>query len=104
MLEGFQSVFQVALAILKVSKRELLDQDFEGLMKYYRVNIPKTYRNVENSRHLMQVATKIKLKKLKKYEKDWLRIKAEERAKEDPVLRLERENWIFFSPLFCFYS
>ena len=92
MLEGFQSVFQVALAILKVAKRELLEQDFEGLMKYYRVNIPKTYRNVENSRHLMQVATKIKLKKLKKYEKDWLRIKAEERAKEDPVLRLEREN------------
>jgi len=93
MLEGFQSVFQVALAILKVSKRELLEQDFEGLMKYFRVNIPKTYRNVENSRHLMQVATKqIKLKKLKKYEKDWLRIKAEERAKEDPVLRLEREN------------
>ena len=32
------------------------------------------------------------MKKLKKYEKDWLRIKAEERAKEDPVLRLEREN------------
>ena len=93
LLEGFQAVFQVALAILKVSKRELLEQDFEGLMKYYRVNIPKTYRNNDNSHHLMQVATKqIKLKKLKKYEKDWLRIKAEERAKEDPVLRLEREN------------
>ena len=93
LLEGFQAVFQVALAILKVSKRELLEQDFEGLMKYYRVNIPKTYRNEENCRHLMQVATKqIKLKKMKKYEKDWLRIKAEERAKEDPVLRLEREN------------
>jgi hypothetical protein len=92
LLEGFQAVFQVALAILKVSKRELLEQDFEGLMKYYRVNIPKTYRIEENAKHLMQVATKIKLKKLIKYEKDWLRIKAEERAKEDPVLRLEREN------------
>ena len=93
LLEGFEAVFQVALAILKVAKRELLQQDFEGLMKYYRVNIPKTYRNEENARHLMVVATKqIKLKKLKKYQKDWLRIKAEERAKEDPVLRLEREN------------
>ena len=92
LLEGFDAVFQVALAILKVSKRELLQQDFEGLMKYYRVNIPKTYRIEDNAKHLMQVATKIKLKKLKKYEKDWLRIKAEERAKEDPVLRLEREN------------
>ena len=92
LLEGFESIFQVALALLKVAKRELLQQDFEGLMKYFRVNIPKTYRNEENARHLMQVASQIKLKKLKKYEKEWLAIKSAERAREDPVLRLEKDN------------
>jgi len=40
----------------------------------------------------MAVARSIKLKKLKKYEKEYLSIKAAERAREDPVVRLEREN------------
>merc|ERR1712142_1165763 len=38
LLEGFESIFQVALALLKVAKKDLLQQDFEGLMKYFRVN------------------------------------------------------------------
>jgi len=40
-------------AILKVARKDLLNQDFEGLMKYFRVNIPKTYRNEENAKHLV---------------------------------------------------
>jgi len=92
LLEGFESIFQVALALLKVARKDLLQQDFEGLMKFFRVNIPKTYRNEENARHLMGVAVQIKLKKLKKYEREWMSIKAAERAREDPLLRLERDN------------
>ena len=42
LLEGFESIFQVALALLKVARKDLLQQDFEGLMKFFRVNIPKT--------------------------------------------------------------
>ena len=61
-------------------------------MKYFRVNVPKRYRSEENAKHLMAVATAIKLKKLAKYEKEWLAIKAAERAREDPVVRFEREN------------
>ena len=60
---------QVALAMLKVTKKDLLNQDFEGLMKYFRVNIPKTYRNEENAKQLLRVAIGIKLKRLSKYEK-----------------------------------
>ena len=86
------STFQVALAILKVTKKDLLNQDFEGLMKYFRVNIPKTYRNEENAIQLMRVAVGIKLKRLNKYQKEWLAIKEAERQREDPVIRLEREN------------
>ena len=40
----------------------------------------------------MAVAIQIKLKKLKKYEKEWTAVKAAERAREDPVIRLERDN------------
>ena len=50
------------------------------------------YRNEENAKHLMAVAVQIKLKKLKKYEKEWTSIKLAERAREDPVIRLERDN------------
>merc|ERR1719412_976847 len=92
LLQGFDAIFQVALAILKVTKKDLLNQDFEGLMKYFRVNIPKTYRNEENAKQLLRVAIGIKLKKMAKYEKEWLAIKEAERQREDPVIRLEREN------------
>ena len=78
--------------MLKVTKKDLLNQDFEGLMKYFRVNIPKTYRNEENAKQLLRVAIGIKLKRLSKYEKEWLAIKEAERQREDPVIRLEREN------------
>ena len=41
----------------------------------------------------------IKLKKLSKYEKEWVAIKAAERAREDPVIRFERENKKLLSEL-----
>jgi hypothetical protein len=38
-----------------VAKKEMLTLDFEGLMKYFRVNIPKRYRSEDNAKHLMEV-------------------------------------------------
>ena len=61
-------------------------------MKYFRVNIPKRYRSEDHAKYLMEIAMTIKLKRLHKYEKEWANIKAAERAREDPVVRLEREN------------
>ena len=84
--------FQVALAILKVSKREMLTLDFEGLMRYFRVNIPKRYRSEDNAKQLMSVAFAIKLRRLRKFEKEWHAAREAERAREDPAVRLEREN------------
>ena len=63
---------------MKVAKKDLLNQDFEGLMKYFRVNIPKTYRSEENAKQLLVVAKSIKLKKMSKYQKEWLAIKEAE--------------------------
>ena len=39
-----------------------------------------------------KVAVGIKLKRMNKYQKEWLAIKETERQREDPVIRLEREN------------
>ena len=58
-----------------MSKKELLSLDFEGILKYFRVSLPKKYRNEETARQLFKVATSIKVKKLKKYEKEYLTIK-----------------------------
>jgi hypothetical protein len=77
---------------LKVAKKDLLNQDFEGLMKYFRVNIPKTYRSEENAKQLLVVAKSIKLKKMSKYQKEWLAIKEAERQREDPVVSYIRSE------------
>ena len=71
---------------MKVAKKDLLNQDFEGLMKYFCVNIPKTYRSEENANQLLVVAKSIKLKKMSKYQKKWLAIKETERQCEDPAV------------------
>ncbi|XP_053631032.1 rab GTPase-activating protein 1 isoform X3 [Cherax quadricarinatus] len=92
LLTGIDSVFQVALALLQMSKKELISSDFEGILKYFRVSLPKKYRNEDVARQLYKVATSIKVKKLKKYEKEYLALKEQEALQEDPVVRLEREN------------
>jgi len=92
MLQGVDTIFQVSLALLMMVRKELLAQDFEGIMKYFRVNIPKRLRSEESARQLMKTVVSIKIKKLAKYEKEWANIKEAERLAEDPLTRFEREN------------
>jgi hypothetical protein len=93
LLQGIETIFQVALGILKVAEENLLQLDFEGLMRYLSVNIPNHYRSEENAKHLMAVACALKLKKLEKYEKDYVAMKDAERAAEDRhILKRESEN------------
>ncbi|XP_071820246.1 rab GTPase-activating protein 1-like isoform X2 [Apostichopus japonicus] len=91
--EGMGVLFNVSIALLKASKKELLGQDFEGILKYFRVTLPKRYRTEEAALELIQLAmsTKINSKKLKRYEKDFYAIKEME-EREDPMSRMEREN------------
>lgn len=56
-------------------KKELLLLDFEGILKYFRVSLPKKCRNEENAQQLLKIACGIKVKKLKKYETDFLTLK-----------------------------
>ncbi|UYV73162.1 RABGAP1 [Cordylochernes scorpioides] len=88
-LDGLVTIFQVALALLKLSKKDLLALDFEGVLKFFRVVLPKKFRTEQNARNLLHTAVSIKVKKLKKYEKDYLSQKELDKLKEDPIVRLQ---------------
>lgn len=92
LLDGMDTIFQVSLALLMMARKELLAQDFEGIMKYFRVNIPKRLRSEDHARHLMRSACNIKIKKMAKYKKEWINRREQERLAEDPLTRYEREN------------
>ncbi|XP_022084220.1 rab GTPase-activating protein 1-like isoform X2 [Acanthaster planci] len=93
LMEGMPIVFNIAVALLKAAKKELLGQDFEGVLKYFRVTLPKRYRTEDSAQELMQSAlgTKISNRKLKKYEKEFYAMREDE-DREDPLERIEREN------------
>ncbi|CAI2355522.1 unnamed protein product [Caenorhabditis sp. 36 PRJEB53466] len=91
--KGMNTIFHISLALLQDAKTDLLQLDFEGTLKYFRVSLPRRYRTETATKCLIQKAVKFKInhKKLEKYEKEYLRIKELERENEDPVLRMEKE-------------
>ncbi|KAG5272550.1 hypothetical protein AALO_G00166750 [Alosa alosa] len=92
--EGISVIFNVALALLKTSKDDLLQTDFEGALKFFRVPVPKRYRSEENAKKLMELACSIKIsqKKLKKHEKEYHTMREQQEQQEAPIERYEREN------------
>uniref|UniRef100_A0AAR5PSH0 Rab-GAP TBC domain-containing protein n=1 Tax=Dendroctonus ponderosae TaxID=77166 RepID=A0AAR5PSH0_DENPD len=75
LLQGTETLFQMALALLMVCKKDLLQLDFEGILKYFRVSLPKKCRSEEAAKQLIKLACGIKVKKLKKYEADFITLK-----------------------------
>ena len=51
------------MLIFQAAKKELLGQDFEGVLKYFRVTLPKRYRTEESAQELMQTALSTKVSK-----------------------------------------
>uniref|UniRef100_A0A915C0Q2 Rab GTPase-activating protein 1 n=4 Tax=Parascaris univalens TaxID=6257 RepID=A0A915C0Q2_PARUN len=92
--EGMNTIFHISLALLKASKKELLQLDFEGALKYFRVVLPRKYRTEANAKELIHQAVKLKIshKRLSKYEKEYYSLKERELESLDPQERLEREN------------
>ncbi|XP_066569189.1 rab GTPase-activating protein 1 isoform X2 [Amia ocellicauda] len=92
--EGISVIFNVALALLKTSKDDLLLTDFEGALKFFRVPVPKRYRSEENAKKLMELACSMKIsqKKLKKFEKEYHTMREQQAQQEAPIERYEREN------------
>jgi Rab GTPase-activating protein 1 len=68
------------MTLLFVCKKELLELDFEGILKYFRVMVPKKCRNEAQAKKLMKMACDWKIKKLKKYEDDY-KIKKDEQER-----------------------
>lgn len=55
------------IIILQTSKEDLLQADFEGALKFFRVQLPKRYRAEENARRLMEQACNIKVRHMSFY-------------------------------------
>lgn len=49
-------------SFFKTSKDDLLLTDFEGALKFFRVQLPKRYRSEENAKKLMELACNMKVK------------------------------------------
>lgn len=92
LLDAMEMIFRVAIALLTLSKKDLLALDFEGVLKHFRVSLPKKYRTEEAARQLMKLAVKVKVKGLKKSQKEYLAFKEQEKFREDPIQCLQREN------------
>lgn len=92
LLNAMDTIFQVSLALLMLSKKELLTLDFEGVLKHFRVTLPKKYRSEESAQFLLRSAVGVKIKKLKKYERDYFILKEQEKLREDPLERIKNEN------------
>lgn len=72
LLDGINVLFQIAISLLTVCKKDLLSKDFESILKYIRVHIPKKFRTEQQVSRLIKLASECKVKKLKKYEEEYL--------------------------------
>lgn len=86
LLDGMVTLFQVAMTLLNICKKDLLELDFEGIMKYFRVTLPKKCRSEEQAKRIMKFACEWKIKKLKKYEEEYL-VKKNEQEREEMELK-----------------
>uniref|UniRef100_A0A1B0CC10 Putative rab gtpase-activating protein 1-like isoform x1 n=1 Tax=Lutzomyia longipalpis TaxID=7200 RepID=A0A1B0CC10_LUTLO len=71
LLDGMPILFQVAMTLLSVYEQELRQLDFEGVLKYIRVTLPKKCRTENQAKKLMKTACERKVKRLKHYEEEF---------------------------------
>ena len=71
--DGHNVIFQVAIGLLRLAKPDLLQLDFESVLKYFRVNLPKRYKNEDTVCLLLYQAVneKLSLKKMASYQKEF---------------------------------
>lgn len=72
LLDGINVLFQIAFTLLSVCKKDLLSKDFESILKYIRIQLPKKFRSEHQAAKLIRLASECKTKKLKKYEEEYL--------------------------------
>lgn len=90
LLQGVETLFQVALALLTMFKKDLLTMDFESILKYFRVTLPKKCRSKEVAQQIMKLACSLKVKKLKKYEHEFMALKEAQDNADNYTNEMER--------------
>jgi len=95
MLDGMPVIFQIAIALLKFSKKELLSLDFEGVLRFFRVSLPKKFLdNKEHTDALLKIArgqSKLNTEKLKVYEDQYDLQKEEDLRQTNPKVYYENK-------------
>lgn len=68
--------------------------DFEGILGYFRVSLPKKFQSEDDCQLLFDTmfTFKVNEKKLSKLQKDYQSYLEQQAQLEDPVMRLERDN------------
>ncbi|XP_049541657.1 rab GTPase-activating protein 1-like [Anopheles darlingi] len=90
LLDGIPVLFQVALTLLSTCRKDLLELDFEGILKYFRVTLPKKCRSETQAKRLMKLSFECKVKKLRKYELEYMAKKEEKNRKEQELKQYEQ--------------
>ena len=111
---------------MQTSRKDLLSLDFEGIMKHFRVHLPKKFTTDEDCVNLFQTIDSMKVRgkvvvtyqvlvylceffqvterKLKKYDKEYQAYRDSLAQEEDPINRLEvclLHCNVLLSQLFC---
>ncbi|KAL5251392.1 hypothetical protein ACHWQZ_G016932 [Mnemiopsis leidyi] len=91
--EGPDTLYKVAVSLLKLSRNDLISQDFEEMLKYFRVALPKRFMNKKQGQKLLSTAASVKIKpgKVAVWEAQFHQIQDEKRSLQDPVRRAEHE-------------
>ncbi|CAF3839038.1 unnamed protein product [Rotaria magnacalcarata] len=90
--EGFNAIFAVALALLKCNQKDLLSLDFEGVMRYFRVSLPKKYLCEDHADELIQTASSMKAEdQIENLTRELEATKVIVRQNEDLAIRLNEE-------------
>lgn len=90
LLDGIDILFQVAMTLLEKYESELRQQDFEGVLRFFRVTLPKKCRNTSNARKLMKAVCDRKIKKLKHYKEEYMANKEAAEKEEQAMKQFEQ--------------
>ncbi|XP_053210437.1 ecotropic viral integration site 5 ortholog-like [Panonychus citri] len=90
--EGMEMIFRLSIALLMICKEELLKLDMEGLLEYFRKEMPA--RCEIDPDYLVTLAIQIKYdqKKMKKLTKEYNALKTKEQEEQVELRKLRTEN------------
>lgn len=102
LLDGMPILFQVAITLLSICESDLRQLDFEGMLKYFRVTLPKKCRSDKQAKRIMIMACERKIKRLKQYEDEFLAKKNAERIEKENQsyeLKFDEERKKFYTEI-----